>query len=53
MNGDNLVIGIDVSKKYLDIAFGSQDKTPEHLEYTEQGVAELVTVVLQEIVNRL
>ncbi len=47
MNSDNLVIGIDVSKKYLDIAFGPQDKTPEHLEYTEQGVADLVTRLRQ------
>ncbi len=42
MNNDKLVIGVDVSKKYLDVAFGSQDKSPEHLEYTDKAVADLV-----------
>lgn len=42
MKPDDLVIGIDVSKQYLDVAFGSQDKATVRLEYTEQKVRELV-----------
>lgn len=52
MSTHNLVIGVDVSKKYLDVAFGSQDKKPAHLKYTDAAVASLVER-LQEARPRL
>ncbi|NOZ70558.1 MAG: transposase [Chloroflexi bacterium] len=42
MSQKELVIGIDISKSHLDIAFGSQDKKGLRLKYDEDGVAELV-----------
>lgn len=42
MTQKELVIGIDISKSHLDIAFGGQDKKGLRLKYDEDGVAELV-----------
>jgi len=42
MEEKKVVVGVDVSKKYLDIAIGSKDPEPAHVEYTEEQVAKIV-----------
>lgn len=37
-----LVVGIDVSKRALDIAFGSQDSAPITMDYSDTQIARLV-----------
>jgi transposase len=47
MKTENLVVGIDVSKKYLDIALGSKDPEPAHVKYNEEQVDVLVKQMLE------
>lgn len=37
-----IVVGIDVSKKYLDIAKGSRDPSPAHVEYNDEQARKIV-----------
>ena len=39
MEEKKVVVGVDVSKKYLDIATGSKDPEPAHVEYTDEQVS--------------
>jgi transposase len=48
MNSKAIVVGVDISKKHLDVAFGSSDEAGLRLEYTTQGVSVLVER-LQEV----
>lgn len=48
MNNQEIVVGIDVSKNTLDVAFGSDDPNPLHLDYTDEGLAKLLTALKEK-----
>lgn len=48
MSNPQIVVGIDVSKDTLDIAFGSDDPEPLRLDYTDDGLAKLLTILKQK-----